>query len=141
MESWTSCYQKVQLLRYKDMTKSFNDKLGLGGYGSVYKGKLQDGCFVAVNVLNNSKGNGQEFINEVESISRTSRVNIVTLKGFCFEGSKIALICELMPNGSLEKFIYKGNPSKSNQQLGWETLYNIAIGIAQGLYLHRGCNT
>ena len=40
------------------MTKSFNDKLGLGGYGSVYKGKLQDGCFVAVNVLNNSKGNG-----------------------------------------------------------------------------------
>ena len=61
------------------MTKSFNDKLGQGGYGSVYKGKLQDGCFVAVKVLNNSKGNGEEFINEVASISRTSHVNIVTL--------------------------------------------------------------
>jgi len=120
------------------MTKSFNDKLGQGGYGSVYKGKLQDGCFVAVKVLNNSKGNEEEFINEVTSISRTSHVNIVTLKDFCFEGSKIALIYELMPNGSLEKVIYKGHPSKSNQQLGWETLYNIAIGIARGLeYLHR----
>uniref|UniRef100_A0A7N2KLT4 Protein kinase domain-containing protein n=1 Tax=Quercus lobata TaxID=97700 RepID=A0A7N2KLT4_QUELO len=91
-----------------------------------------------VKVLNNSKGNEEEFINEVTSISRTSHVNIVTLKDFCFEGSKIALIYELMPNGSLEKVIYKGHPSKSNQQLGWETLYNIAIGIARGLeYLHR----
>ncbi|KAM3692977.1 hypothetical protein ACJW31_08G130100 [Castanea mollissima] len=126
----------------KTMTKSFNDKLGQGGYGSVYKGKLQDGSFVAVKVLNNSKGNGEEFLNEVASISRTSHVNIVTLKGFCFEGSKRALIYELMPNGSLEKFIYKGNPSSSNHHLGWETLYKIAIGIARGLeYLHRGCNT
>ncbi|XP_030956312.1 PR5-like receptor kinase isoform X1 [Quercus lobata] len=126
----------------KTMTKSFNDKLGQGGYGSVYKGKLQDGCFVAVKVMKESKGNGEEFLNEVASISRTSHVNIVTLKGFCFEGSKRALIYELMPNGSLEKFIYKGNPSSSNHHLGWETLYKIAIGIARGLeYLHRGCNT
>ncbi|KAM3740821.1 hypothetical protein ACB098_08G128400 [Castanea mollissima] len=126
----------------KSMTKSFKNKLGQGGYGCVYKGQLQDGCFVAVKVLKESKGNGEEFINEVASISRTSHVNIVTLKGFCSEGSKRALIYELMPNGSLEKFIYKGNPSNSNHQLGWETLYKISIGIARGLeYLHRGCNT
>ena len=126
----------------KMMTKSFNDKLGQGGYGSVYKGKLQDGCFVAVKVLKESKGNGEEFVNEVASISKTSHVNIVTLKGFCIEGSKRALIYELMPNGSLEKFIYKGNPSNSNHHLGWETLYKISIGIARGLeYLHRGCNS
>uniref|UniRef100_A0A7N2QX76 PR5-like receptor kinase n=1 Tax=Quercus lobata TaxID=97700 RepID=A0A7N2QX76_QUELO len=99
-------------------------------------------AMVIVKVLKESKGNGEEFINEVASISRTSHVNIITLKGFCFEGSKRALIYELMPNGSLEKFIYKGNPSNSDHQLGWETLYNIAIGIARGLeYLHRGCNT
>ncbi|KAL4611806.1 hypothetical protein ACB092_08G152100 [Castanea dentata] len=114
---------------------------GQGGYSSVYKGKLQDGCFVAVKVLKESEGNGDEFVNEVASISRTSHVNIVTLKGFCIEGSKRALIYEFMPNGSLEKFIYKGNPSNSNHQLGWETLYKISIGIARGLeYLHRGCN-
>jgi serine/threonine protein kinase len=126
----------------KKMTNSFKDKLGQGGYGGVYKGKLQDGCFVAVKVLKESKGNGEEFLNEVASISRTSHVNIVTLMGFCFESSKRALIYEFMPNGSLEKFIYKVNSSNPDRQLGWETLYKIAVGIARGLeYLHRGCNT
>uniref|UniRef100_A0A2N9GA95 Protein kinase domain-containing protein n=1 Tax=Fagus sylvatica TaxID=28930 RepID=A0A2N9GA95_FAGSY len=126
----------------KTMTNSFKDKLGQGGYGGVYKGKLQDGCPVAVKVLKESKGNGEEFINEVASISRTSHVNIVTLKGFYFEGSKRALIYEFLPNGSLEKFIFKGNTSNVDHQLGWETLYKIAVGIARGLeYLHRGCNT
>jgi serine/threonine protein kinase len=126
----------------KKMTNSFKDKLGQGGYGGVYKGKLQDGCFVAVKVLKESKGNGEEFLNEVASISRTSHVNIVTLMGFCFESSKRALIYEFMPNGSLEKFIYKVNSSNADCQLGWETLYKIAVGIARGLeYLHRGCNT
>jgi hypothetical protein len=126
----------------KKMTNFFRDKLGEGGFGGVYKGKLEDGCLVAVKVLKESRGNGEEFINEVASISRTSHVNIVSLMGFCFEGSKKALIYEFMPNGSLEKFIYNKSPSKAAQQLEWETLYNIAIGIARGLeYLHRGCST
>ncbi|XP_030956721.1 PR5-like receptor kinase [Quercus lobata] len=124
------------------MTNSFKDKLGQGGYVGVYKGKLQDGCFLAVKVLKESKGNGEEFLNEVASISRTSLVNIVTFMGFCFEETKRALIHEFMPNGSLEKFIYKENPPNADRQLGWETLYKIAVGIAGGLeYLHRGCNT
>ncbi|KAG7973812.1 hypothetical protein I3843_06G016000 [Carya illinoinensis] len=124
----------------KKMTNFLKDKLGQGGYGSVYKGKLQDGSMVAVKVLKGSIGNGEEFINEVASISRTSHVNIVTLRGFCFEGSKRAIVYEFMPNGSLEKFIFKKD-SPSNHQLQWETLYKIAIGIARGLeYLHRGCN-
>ncbi|KAI6677071.1 hypothetical protein NL676_037867 [Syzygium grande] len=129
---------------YKDikrMTNSFREKLGQGGYGYVYKGKLQGGQLVAVKLLKKLKGNGEEFINEVASISRTSHVNIVSLLGFCFEGSKRALVYELMPNGSLEKFIFKSNTSEANQQLSWETLYNISLGIALGLeYLHRGCN-
>ncbi|XP_021591785.1 PR5-like receptor kinase isoform X2 [Manihot esculenta] len=126
----------------KKMTGSFNDKLGQGGYGSVYKGKLPDGRLVAVKVLKESKRNGEEFINEVASISRTSHVNIVTLLGFCFEDSKRALIYEFMSKGSLEKYIYEENPLKADRQLGWETLHHIAIGIARGLeYLHRGCNT
>ena len=89
----------------KKMTNSFKFKLGQGGYGGLYKGKLKDGRFVAVKVLKESKGNGEEFLNEVVSNSRTSRVNIVTLMGFCFEYSNRALIYEFMPNGSLEKFI------------------------------------
>uniref|UniRef100_A0A5B6YRV3 non-specific serine/threonine protein kinase n=1 Tax=Davidia involucrata TaxID=16924 RepID=A0A5B6YRV3_DAVIN len=125
----------------KKMTNTFKEKLGQGGYGGVYKGNLHNGRLVAVKVLNESKGNGEEFINEVASITRTSHVNIVTLLGFCFEGPKRALIYEFMLNGSLEKFIYNEKSSKE-RQLGWETLYQIAVGIAQGLeYLHRGCNT
>ncbi|CAL9031612.1 unnamed protein product [Prunus brigantina] len=126
----------------RKMTNSFKDKLGRGGYGDVYKGKLRDGCLVAVKVLNASKGNGEDFINEVASISRTSHVNVVTLLGYCFEGQKKALIYEFMPNGSLEKYIYKENSLKTTPHLELEKLFEIAIGIARGLeYLHRGCNT
>ncbi|EYU40782.1 hypothetical protein MIMGU_mgv1a020244mg [Erythranthe guttata] len=134
--------------RYSDVkkfTKSFGESLGKGGYGSVYKGKLYDGRLVAVKMLDESKGNGDEFMNEVASISRTSHVNIVTLLGFCFEGSKRALIYEFMPNGSLEKFIQHSASSSSKEDviiLGWEKLFQIALGIARGLeYLHEGCNT
>ena len=125
------------------MTNSFSEKLGQGGFGDVYKGKLDDGCLVAVKLLNQSKGeDGQDFINEVATISRTSHVNVVRLLGFCFEGPKRALIFEFMPNGSLEKFIFDENATKSNHHLNWETHYQISLGIARGLeYLHRGCNT
>ncbi|XP_059451575.1 PR5-like receptor kinase [Corylus avellana] len=126
----------------KKLTNSFKDKVGQGGYGVVYKGKLPDGRMVAVKVLNKSKGNGEEFINEVASISRTSHVNIVTLLGYCYERTKRALIYEFMPNGSLDKFIYdKGSPI-TNCHLDSKTMFQIAVGIARGLeYLHRGCNT
>uniref|UniRef100_A0A2N9IZ64 Protein kinase domain-containing protein n=1 Tax=Fagus sylvatica TaxID=28930 RepID=A0A2N9IZ64_FAGSY len=130
---------------YKDvkkMTNSFKDKLGQGGYGDVYKGKLPDDRLVAVKVLSETKGNGEEFLNEVASISRTAHVNIVTLLGFCYEGSKRALIYEFMPKGSLEKYIYDESKLNKILPLGSERIYHIAIGIANGLvYLHQGCNT
>ncbi|KAK4280765.1 hypothetical protein QN277_012343 [Acacia crassicarpa] len=122
------------------MTNSFKRKLGQGGYGSVYKGKLLDGRPAAIKLLKATEENGEDFINEVASISRTSHVNVVTLLGFCFEGKHKALIYEFMPNGSLDKFIH--NKNKNSRRLTWEKLYQIAIGIARGLeYLHRGCNT
>ncbi|XP_045792642.1 LEAF RUST 10 DISEASE-RESISTANCE LOCUS RECEPTOR-LIKE PROTEIN KINASE-like 2.4 isoform X10 [Trifolium pratense] len=125
----------------KKMTNSFKIKLGQGGFGVVYKGKLVNGSLVAVKILNSSKENGEEFINEVASITRTSHVNIVTLLGFCYEGRKKALIYEFMSNGSLDKFIYnKGHETITS--LSWDNLYQIAKGIACGLeYLHRGCTT
>ncbi|XP_030948189.1 LEAF RUST 10 DISEASE-RESISTANCE LOCUS RECEPTOR-LIKE PROTEIN KINASE-like 2.5 [Quercus lobata] len=126
----------------KKMTNSFINKLGQGGYSSVYKGKLPDGKLVAVKVLSESKGNGEDFINEVASICRTSHVNIVTLLGFSYEKNKRALIYEFMPNGSLDKFIYHRESSATNCRLEWKTLYKIAVDIARGLeYLHRGCST
>ena len=58
----------------KKLTNSFTSKLGEGGFGCVYKGKLPDGRMMAVKLLSKSKGNGQDFINEVASISRTSQL-------------------------------------------------------------------
>lgn len=125
----------------KKVTNSFESKLGQGGYGQVYKGHVSNNCPVAVKVLNASKGNGEEFINEVVSIGRTSHVNIVNLLGFCLEGQKKALVYEFMPNGSLEKFVHNNN-FETNPPLSWERLHQIAEGIAKGLeYLHKGCNT
>ncbi|PUZ57917.1 hypothetical protein GQ55_5G467900 [Panicum hallii var. hallii] len=125
--------------RYTDLkriTRSFSEKLGEGGYGMVFKGELRDGHPVAVKLLHNLRGDGEEFANEVVSIVSTSHVNIVCLLGFCIEGSRRGLIYEYMPNGSLERYIYSENPKST---LGWEKLYDIAIGIARGLeYLHRG---
>ncbi|KAF6171465.1 hypothetical protein GIB67_017989 [Kingdonia uniflora] len=124
------------------MTNSFKEKLGQGGFGSVFKGKLLDGRLVAVKVMRESKSDGEDFINEVASISRTSHVNVVSLLGFCFDGSKRALIYEFMSNGSLEKFIYKNKPLETSSSLPWEKLYEIVVGVSRGLgYLHRGCNT
>ncbi|KAL0463553.1 UNVERIFIED_CONTAM: LEAF RUST 10 DISEASE-RESISTANCE LOCUS RECEPTOR-LIKE PROTEIN KINASE-like 2.1 [Sesamum latifolium] len=126
----------------KKMTSSFSENLGRGGYGNVYKGKLPDGRPVAVKILNESKENREDFMNEVASISRTSHVNIVSLLGFCFEGSKRALVYEFKPNGSLEKFIQNSSSSSAEYRLGWEKLFEIAVGIARGLdYLHQGCST
>ncbi|KAI3768102.1 hypothetical protein L2E82_18534 [Cichorium intybus] len=121
----------------KKMTNLFHEKLGKGGYGSVYKGQMPDGQLVAVKLLGKAIGEGNDFINEVASISRTSHVNIVKLIGFCFDRNKRALMYEFMPNGSLDKFL-RGDGSR----LDWNTLFRIAKGSARGLeYLHQDCNT
>ncbi|CAL5096115.1 unnamed protein product [Urochloa decumbens] len=127
----------------KRMTKSFACKLGKGGFGTVYKGNLPNGRDIAVKLLKESKDkdDGQEFMNEITSIMRTSHINVVTLLGFCIERSKRALIYEYMPNGSLERFAF-GRSSQGESSLSWERLFDITVGVARGLeYLHRGCNT
>uniref|UniRef100_A0A2N9FGG8 Protein kinase domain-containing protein n=1 Tax=Fagus sylvatica TaxID=28930 RepID=A0A2N9FGG8_FAGSY len=82
----------------RKITKGFEDKLGGGGYGSVFKGKLRSGHLVAIKMLGKSKGNGQDFISEVATIGRIHHANVVQLIGFCTEGPKRALIYEFMPN-------------------------------------------
>ncbi|KAL0877402.1 hypothetical protein Bca101_027107 [Brassica carinata] len=122
----------------KRITKSFAEVVGRGGFGIVYRGTLSDGRMVAVKVLKDSKGNGEDFTNEVASMSQTSHLNIVTLLGFCSEGSKRAILYEFLGNGSLDKFI----SDKSSVKLDWSTMYQIALGVARGLeYLHHGCKT
>ncbi|KAG6715350.1 hypothetical protein I3842_05G247200 [Carya illinoinensis] len=104
-----------------------------------YLGKLSNEIHVAVKILNSSKGNGEEFINEVGIMGRIHHVNVVRLVGFCADGFRRALVYEFFSNYSLEKFIFSEN-SKSNF-LGWERLHDISLGVAKGIkYLHHGCD-
>ncbi|XP_027941541.1 LEAF RUST 10 DISEASE-RESISTANCE LOCUS RECEPTOR-LIKE PROTEIN KINASE-like 2.1 isoform X2 [Vigna unguiculata] len=122
----------------KKITRGFKVKLGEGGFGCVYKGKLRSGLDVAVKMLSKSKNNGQEFVNEVASIGRIHHVNVVGLIGYCVEGKNRGLIYEYMSNGSLDKYIFS---KEGSVLLSYEKIYEISLGIAHGItYLHRGCD-
>ncbi|CAN0923221.1 Rust resistance kinase Lr10 [Linum grandiflorum] len=124
----------------KKFTSSFKDKLGEGGFGSVYKAKLRSGSFAAVKMLGgkSTAGGVQDFINEVATIGTIHHANVVRLIGFCSEGSKRALVYEFMPNGSLDKYIFR--KQQGCVTLSIEQLYRISIGVARGIeYLHSGC--
>ncbi|WCJ41397.1 Protein kinase family protein [Euphorbia peplus] len=143
IEEFLQAQNNLMPIRYaysdiKKMTGGFKEMLGKGGFGSVYKGKLRSGQYVAVKILEKSKFNGQDFINEVATIGRIHHANVVRLIGFCFEGSKHALVYDFMFNGSLDSHIF--NPERSIS-LSWEKVYEISLGIARGIeYLHRGCD-
>lgn len=128
---------------YKDianLTDHFKERIGQGGFGMVFRGKLAHGQPVAVKMLKISSGSatdGEEFINEVATIGRIRHVNVVRLLGFCSEGSKRALVYEYLPKGSLDKHIF----SASSRRFTWEKLNDIALGVARGIdYLHQGCD-
>ncbi|CAN1831634.1 Rust resistance kinase Lr10 [Linum perenne] len=126
----------------KNFTGGFKDKLGEGGFGSVYKCKLRSGSFAAVKILGkkSTAGGVQDFINEVATIGRIHHTNVVRLIGFCSEGSKRALVYEFMPNGSLDKYIFRKQQGGGQKTLSLEQLYRISIGVARGIeYLHSGC--
>jgi len=122
----------------KKITSGLKDKLGEGGYGSVFKGRLRSGREVAVKILKKGKTNGQDFISEVATIGRIHHVNVVGLIGYCFEGSKQGLVYDFMHNGSLDKHIFSREQGIS---LECKEVYEIALGVARGIeYLHRGCD-
>ncbi|XVF79215.1 hypothetical protein PTKIN_Ptkin14bG0202700 [Pterospermum kingtungense] len=144
IEQFLEDYKALKPSRYsyadiKRITNQFKEKLGHGGYGTVYKGTLSNDVSVAVKVLNNFKGNGEEFINEVGSMGRIHHVNVTRLVGFCADGYNRALVYEYLQNESLEKFIFAA-ARVENRFLGLEKLQDIALGIAKGIEcLHRGC--
>ena len=92
-------YKALKPTRYsyndvKRITNQFTEKLGQGAYGTVFKGKFSNEIHVAVKILNSSKGNGEEFINEVGTMGTIHHVNVVRLVGFCADRFRIALVYE-----------------------------------------------
>ena len=144
-EQFIKEYQSAVLTNYsyndmKKMSSGFKDKLGQGGFGNVYLGKMLDGRLIAMKMLEKSNHEiSHDFVNEVASIGRIHHVNVIRLLGFCWDGSKQALIYEYMPNGSLGDLMSKEGARLS---LGLARLLEIAIGVAHGIeYLHNGCES
>ncbi|XP_073136445.1 probable serine/threonine-protein kinase PBL21 [Henckelia pumila] len=123
-------------------TRNFREAnlIGEGGFGSVYKGRLESGLIVAVKQLNleGLQGN-QEFIVEVLMLSLLHHPNLVSLIGYCTDGDQRLLVYEFMSMGSLENHLFDVAPGQ--KPLGWGTRLKIAVGAARGLeYLHCKAN-
>ncbi|KAL2330233.1 hypothetical protein Fmac_017814 [Flemingia macrophylla] len=119
-------------------TNNFSDsnKLGEGGFGTVYHGKLSNGQVIAVKRLSSHSGQGNmEFKNEVLLLAKLQHRNLVRLLGFSLKGREKILVYEFVSNKSLDYFIFD---SMKKRQLDWEKRYKIIQGIARGLlYLHE----
>nr|GEV61359.1 putative receptor-like protein kinase At4g00960 [Tanacetum cinerariifolium] len=115
---------------------SEDNKLGRGGFGAVYKGVFEDGHEIEVKRLAMGSGQGDvEFKNEVLLVAKLQHRNLVRLLGFSIHGDERLLIYELLPNGSLDYFLF--DPAK-HEFLDWEKRYKIIKGVAKGLlYLHE----
>ncbi|KAJ6874670.1 hypothetical protein NC652_034389 [Populus alba x Populus x berolinensis] len=144
IENFLADYKAFKPTRYtyadiKRITNEFKDKLGQGAYETVFKGQLSDEIFVAVKILNNSTGNGEEFVNEVKTMGKIHHVNVIRLVGYCADGFRRALVYDYLSNESLEKFISSEHGDAT--ALSWEKLQDIALGMAKGIeYLHQGCD-
>ncbi|KAF9598115.1 hypothetical protein IFM89_025351 [Coptis chinensis] len=125
---------------YRDLqnaTKNFSEKLGRGGFGSVFKGTLPDSTVIAAKKLGALGQGEKQFRSEVSTIGIIQHINLIRLHGFCSEGDKRLLVYDYMPNGSLDHHMFNQQASK---MLNWKVRYQIALGTARGLtYLHEKC--
>ncbi|KAL6126479.1 hypothetical protein ACLB2K_074528 [Fragaria x ananassa] len=119
-------------------TNNFSDenKLGTGGFGSVYKGVLCNGKEIAVKRLSNNSGQGtEEFKSEVMLTAKLQHRNLVRILGSCVQEGEKMIIYEYLPNKSLDRFIF--NESR-RAHLDWTKRFEIICGVAKGmLYLHE----
>ncbi|KAK9124285.1 hypothetical protein Sjap_013887 [Stephania japonica] len=133
------CFDVYSYEELKSATQGFSasNKIGEGGFGSVYKGQLQDGTDVAVKVLSmESRQGSREFTTEIAALLNVQHENLVKLHGGCIHGAKRILVYELMQNNSLTQILSGGEQSRS--KFTWKARRDICLGIARCLaYLHE----
>lgn len=124
-------------------TKNFHhsNKLGEGGFGPVYKGKLDDGREIAVKKLSQSSRQGKkEFMNEAKLLARVQHRNVVNLLGYCAHGPEKLLVYEFVTNESLDKILFI--ETSRRDVLDWNRRHDIIMGVAKGLlYLHEDAHS
>ncbi|XVF50546.1 hypothetical protein PTKIN_Ptkin04bG0109900 [Pterospermum kingtungense] len=132
----------VHVFTYKELEEATNNfdsdrELGDGGFGTVYYGKLQDGRAVAVKRLyENNYKRVEQFMNEVEMLTRLRHQNLVSLYGCTSRHSReMLLVYEYIPNGTVADHLH-GERAKPGA-LSWTIRLQIAIETANALtYLH-----
>ncbi|WOK98163.1 protein NSP-INTERACTING KINASE 1-like [Canna indica] len=136
------CLGNLRRFQFRELqvaTNNFSSKnlLGHGGFGNVYKGKLEDGNLVAIKRLKdgNAAGGEMQFKTEVEMISLAVHRNLLRLLGFCMIATERLLVYPYMSNGSVASRL------KAKPTLDWTLRKKIALGAARGLlYLHEQCD-
>ncbi|KAJ0975758.1 hypothetical protein J5N97_017723 [Dioscorea zingiberensis] len=134
--------ENVKIYTYNELriaTEDFSphNKVGEGGYGSVYKGRLRDGTKVAIKVLSSDSRQGvKEFLTELNVISDIVHENLVRLYGCCVERNNRILVYGYLENNSLAQTLLGKN--QSCIQFSWKTRAKICAGVARGLaFLHE----
>lgn len=134
--------QNVKLYTYKELRDATDDfcptnKIGEGGFGSVYRGKLKHGKIAAIKVLSAESQQGvNEFLTEIKVISDIQHENLVKLLGCCAEGKHRILVYNYMENNSLAQALL--GSGMCNIEFDWQIRSRICIGIARGLaFLHE----
>ncbi|OEL26521.1 putative LRR receptor-like serine/threonine-protein kinase [Dichanthelium oligosanthes] len=134
--------KNIRLFSYAELrsaTDNFNrtNKVGRGGFGTVYKGTIRNGREVAVKVLSAESRQGiREFLTEIDVISNVKHPNLVELIGCCVEANNRILVYEYLQNSSLDRALLGYNSEPAD--FTWSIRSAICIGVARGLaYLHE----
>ncbi|XP_037442101.1 putative receptor protein kinase ZmPK1 [Triticum dicoccoides] len=130
-------FRRFTYRELKKATGNFNEELGHGGSGVVYRGVLDKTTVVAVKELTNVMQGEEEFWAEMTVFGRINHINLVRIWGFCSEGKHKLLVYEYVENGSLDRHLFGED---TNKALVWSQRFKIALGTARGLaYLHHEC--
>ncbi|XP_027350105.1 probable inactive leucine-rich repeat receptor-like protein kinase At3g03770 isoform X2 [Abrus precatorius] len=139
-------YRSFSLEEIEAATNYFDTAslMGEDSYGKMYRGQLKNGSLVAIRCIEMKKRySTQNFMHHIELISKLRHRHLVSALGHCFECSlddssvsKVFLVFEHVPNGTLKSWIFDGHDRKS---LSWTQRIGAAIGVAKGIqFLHTG---
>ncbi|CAM0952647.1 unnamed protein product [Alopecurus aequalis] len=138
-EMITNHFRRYTYTELVTATRRFQDELGRGASGIVYKGVLKDKREVAVKKLADVNQGEEEFQHELNVIGRIYHMHLVRVWGFCSDDPHRILVSEFVKNGSLDKILFGGG--SLHALLDWKQRFNIALGVAKGLaYLHHECS-